>query len=244
MTPPLTAAAALIAFVLFVPLAHRPPDFASAPPTRAPAPPSIDLLRLDAADDNAAPPAPWRSRAVRGERAPDVQRIDSAGLSFMRIAGTARAGWLFRSVAPPLDAPRGRLRWTWRIPVAPIGTDLRDPATDDSALRVFVSFGPLRSFGRLPRTIFYSLGGPEPDGYAAPGHGLRDVFVVRVGDAAQAGAWRRVNVDPFADYRRAWGGTPPPIAVVGLLQDTDQTRRRAVADILSLHWSPDDALDP
>lgn len=203
-----------------------------------------DLLCIDAAAGTTGLPAGWRLRAVRGQRAPRVTIVDSAGRSFLRIDGSGQAGWLVRPVEPPIAPPGGHLHWTWRVPMAPRGTDLRDVATDDSALRVFVSFGPLRRFGPLPRTIFYSLGGPEPDGYAAPPQGRRDVFVVRVGAAAETEAWRRVRVDPFADYQRAWDERPPAIAVVGLFQDTDQTGDRAVADIHSLHWSPDDARFP
>ena len=181
---------------------------------------------------------------MRGQRAPDTQILDSAGTLFLRIEGTYRAGWFVRSVDPRLLAAGGQLSWSWRAPVAPAGTDLRSTATDDAALRVFVSFGPPRFIGRAPRAIFYSFGGPEPTGYARLGHDSGKVFVVRVGDAATAREWRSERVDPYADYVRAWGGAPPPIAVVGLLQDTDQTRGRAVADLRSLRWSPADVIDP
>jgi hypothetical protein len=102
-----------------------------------------------------------------------------------------------------------------------------------------VAFGPLRTFGRAPRTIFYSVGGPEPDDYARFGFASQNVYVVRVGSADAARAWTAVRRDPFADYRRAWGGEPPAIAAIGLLQDTDQTQQEAVADLRSLRWIPD-----
>jgi len=216
-----------------------------APTVRSPADTaSVDLLGLATNASTGDLPRPWRARAVRGQRAPDARVVDSAGTSFLRIEGTGRAGWYVRTVDPQIRASGGRLTWSWRVPMAPAGTDLRSAKTDDAALRVFVSFGPLRTFGRAPRSIFYSFGGPEPAGYERPGHGSADVFVVRVGAAVDARDWQAARVDPFADYVRAWGDDPPPIAVVGLLQDTDQTRQRAVADLRSLRWRRADALDP
>ncbi len=133
------------------------------------------------------------------------------------------------------------MAWSWRALQAPARADLREADTDDAALRVFVAFGPLRAFGRAPRTIFYSFGGPEPDGYARAGFGSRDIHVIRVASAAGSTDWRDVVVDPGADYARVWGGPAPAIAVVGLLQDTDQTQQNAVADLRSLHWISHDA---
>ena len=197
------------------------------------------FLGIESASAGAALPGEWRTRAVRGERAPTSRVMDSAGTRFLRVEGTDVAGWFVRPVEPALRPSAGALMWRWRAPVAPAGADLRARETDDAPLRVFVAFGKLRAFGRAPRTIFYSLGGPEPVHHARPGHGSRDVYVVRAGASADATSWVDVRVDPFADYRRAWGEEPPDIAVVGLLQDTEQTRSRAVADLAWIRWVPD-----
>lgn len=204
---------------------------------------ATDLLRLNETALAATVPVGWRHRAVRGARAPSSRVVDSAGVRFLRVEGVGAAGWLVSAVDPPIAVGRGALVWRWRVSQAPTGADLRSPETDDAAIRVFVAFGPLRALGRPPRTIFYSLGTSEPDGYARIGHGSQDVYVIRTGSARAAERWIEVRVDPFADYRRAWGGVPPPIAVVGLLQDTEQTRGRAVADIASLTWTTSDATD-
>ncbi len=206
--------------------------------------PPIAFLDLDRARLGSALPEGWRTRAVRGERAPSSRVVDSAGVRFWRIEGTDAAGWFVRAVEPRLSPEPGVLAWQWRFPAYPELADMRAPGTDDSALRVFVAFGPIRPIGRAPRTIFYSIGGPEPDAHARFGHGSRDVFVVRVGSAASAQDWTAVRMDPFADYRRAWGSEPPPIAVVGVLQDTEQTRGRALADLRSLKWIPANAVSP
>ena len=225
---------ALLCAVLAIPVAGA--SVAWAPVLQAP----IDLLGITAGDSNRRLPERWRARAVRGERAPRSQVIDSAGIAFLRIEGTASAGWFVRQVEPAIAPSDGMLAWTWRAPVSSPATDLRAAATDDAPLRVFVAFGPLRTFGRQPRTIFYSMGGAEPADYRRSGHGSQRVFVVRVGGAERSRDWQRVVVDPFDDYRAAWGEEPPPIAVLGLLQDTDQTRTRAVADLQTLRWIPAD----
>ncbi len=219
---------------------QRPIDDKTGDAVRAP----IAFLNLDGAKPNSALPDGWRTRAVRGQRAPSSRVVDSAGVKFLRIEGTDAAGWFVRAVDPRLRPAPGVLTWQWRFPAYPELADMRAPGTDDSALRVFVAFGPIRAIGRAPRTIFYSIGGPEPDAHASFGHSSRDVFVVRVGSGAAARDWTAVRMDPFADYRRAWGSEPPSIAVIGVLQDTEQTRGRAVADLRSLSWNPADARSP
>lgn len=201
----------------------------------------IEFLDLAKAKSGNALLDGWRTRAVRGQRAPSSRVVDSEGVRFLRIEGTDAAGWFVRTVEPRLRPVPGVLAWQWRFPEYPELADMRAPGTDDSALRVFVAFGPIRAIGRAPRTIFYSIGGPEPDAHARFGHSSRDVFVVRAGSAAAARDWIAVRMDPFADYRRAWSSEPPPIAVIGVLQDTEQTRSRAVADLRSLTWIPAEA---
>jgi hypothetical protein len=194
-----------------------------------------DLLRLDAAAVGAALPPSWTVRAVRGAQAPTSRIVDSGGVRFLRIEGRGRAAWFGRKLA--LDpAAEARLRWRWRIPVAPAGADLRDKATDDAAARIFVAFDTPTFFGtRAPRTLFYTAGGAEPDGYARASFVSGALHVIRIAPPA-GGAWGDVTVDPVADYRRIFGEAPPRIAGIGVLQDAEQTGALAIADLASLAW--------
>lgn len=62
------------------------------------------------------------------------------------------------------------------------------------------------------------------------------LHVIRVGGNSDVGRWGENTVKPFADYRRIWRRRPPPITAVGVMQDTDQTRARAVGELRRLEW--------
>jgi hypothetical protein len=196
---------------------------------------TTDLLRLGAAASDASLPPGWTVRAVRGVSAPASRIIDSAGVQFLRIEGRGTAAWFGqRSALTP--APEARLRWRWRIPVAPVGADLRERQRDDAAARIFVSFATPTRFGRPPYTLFYSAGGAEPDGYARSSFVSGALHVIRIAPPP-AGTWADVTVDPVADYARIFGRTPPRITGVGVMQDSEQTGARAVADLAALVWT-------
>lgn len=199
---------------------------------------ATDLLGIGGAVPAAGLPAPWNVRAVSGMRAPTATvRQDSLG-PVLRLEGTARAAWFHREVAPVIPESGGTLTWSWRILAAPIGADLRTKRLDDSPMRVFVVFGGERGkFGRSGRIIFYSVGGTDPVGYAGASHAGDRFHVIRVAGASDLPGWSDHRVSPFADYRRIWRGEPPPITAIGLMQDSDQTRSTAAAEIRTLAWS-------
>ena len=196
---------------------------------------ATDLLRLGVAASGATLPPGWTVRAVRGVAAPVSRIVDSAGVRFLRIEGRGQAEWFGQRVALVAD-PGARLRWRWRIPVTPAGADLRVRQGDDAAARIFVSFDTPSFFGRPPRTLFYSAGGAEPDGYTRASFVSGAQHVIR-NAPPPAGAWADVTVDPVADYARIFGRPPPRITGVGVLQDSEQTGSLAVADLASLVWT-------
>jgi len=156
----------------------------------------------------------------------------------LRLEGTARAAWFYRELAATIPESPGTLAWSWRILTAPSGADLRSKRLDDSPMRVFVVFGGARGkFGRSGRIIFYSVGGREPAGYAGPSHAGDRFHIVRIAGMDDTPRWSDHRVSPFADYRRFWRGDPPPITAIGLMQDSDQTRSTAMAEIRTLTWS-------
>lgn len=201
--------------------------------------PATDLLGIGGAVPAVGMPAAWNVRGVSGMAAPTATiRRDSAG-PVLRLEGTARAAWFYREVSPTIPESRGMLAWSWRILTAPTAADLRTKRLDDSPMRVFVVFGGQQGqFGRSGRIIFYSVGGRDPVGYAGASHAGDRFHVVRVAGMNDISEWSDHRVSPFADYRRIWRGEPPPITAVGLMQDSDQTRSTAVAEIRSLTWSP------
>ncbi len=166
--------------------------------------------------------------------------IRSDGLDrVLRISGAGQAAWLYRDLRNENLPDDRALRWSWRVLEAPPTSDLQTRQGDDSPIRVYVVFGnPGAIFGGSGRIIFYSFGNTEPRGYAGPSHLGNRMHIVRVDGASERGVWREHAVQPASDYRRIWGREPPPIAAIGVMQDTDQTGRRAVAELRRLDLGP------
>lgn len=192
---------------------------------------SVDLLGLTEADRSL--PDEWLARPVRGFELPGLSIVDVAGGRAIRVAGVKTAGWWSLRLDEPIAA--GRLSWTWRVLEQPGGADLRDAAADDSALRVFLVFGPPDISAPSSRAIFYTWGHSEPSGFRSDSHRSDRFHVIRLAGSADVGEdWRAERVDPFRDYRRIWSEAAPPVSAIGFMQDTDQTRRRAIAELREL----------
>ncbi len=191
-----------------------------------------DLLVLDQVPLGPGLPAGWEVRAVKGFEGPEVEIALVDGRRVVRVAGAGRAGWIHRDLRPIGRREVDSLRWSWRVLSAPATSDLTTEATDDSPIRLYVIFGnPRAVLGGSGRIIFYSFGNAEPVGYQERSHVSGRIQVVKVDGAADRGVWREHVVDPDADYRRIWQRLPPAITGIGLMQDTDQTGERAMAEV-------------
>ena len=196
------------------------------------------IMDLDGVNLGPGIPPHWRVRAVRGELAPDTDLAIDGGVRRFRLQGAGRAAWFYRDLDTELPESAGTLRWSWRVLQAPEHADLRVDARDDSPIRVFVVFGRPRFFRNRARIIFYSFGNTEPAGFQRPGAASDRLEVLRVDGAGERSGWREHATDPFADYRRIWNEAPPSITSIGVMQDTDQTREQAVAELRRLDWVP------
>ena len=198
----------------------------------------ISILNLAGAPLGAGVPPGWKVRAVRGQHAPEIEVRNDGDGAVLRVHGAGRAAWFYRELSPELAESKGTLRWTWRVLDAPADADMRTEALDDSPIRVYVVFGKPGFFGNNARIIFYTYGNAEPAGYSRPSFGSDKLHVIRVGGVAERTQWRGHAVDPFADYSRIWKRPPPAITAIGIMQDTDQTRAQATAEIRRLEWLP------
>ncbi|HEV2018817.1 MAG TPA: DUF3047 domain-containing protein [Gemmatimonadaceae bacterium] len=198
----------------------------------------MDILDLTGARLGAGVPPGWKVRAVRGQRAPEIEVRNDGDGPVLRVHGAGRAAWFYRELSPELAESGGALRWSWRVLDAPAVADMRTEKLDDSPIRVYVVFGKPGIFRNSARIIFYTFGNAEPSGYARASFVSDKLYVIRVDGVAERTRWHEHTVDPFADYRRVWKRKPPAITAVGVMQDTDQTRARATAEIRQLEWIP------
>ncbi len=196
----------------------------------------------DAACRRVVLPLGWMVRAVRGQQAPSYAVVDSGGNRFLRVSGTGRAAWFVNELRSPIAPSSGTLAWSWRVSSMPVGADLRQSASDDAPLRLFVVFERDGWLDRTPHTIFYTVGGAEPRGYARPSFQSKKLHILRVDGDATSLRWHESVVDPFADFGRIWGTPARPIVAIGIMQDTDQTRGTAEADVRAMVWRPGEGI--
>jgi hypothetical protein len=235
---------------LALPLLAATPAVAASPAPDAPWP---ALRAGDAIDPRwgvvglprqAMPMTRYAADAVDGEAA--AVRLD-AERSYGHLA--ARLG---ERPAPAV------LRWRWRVPAANPGTALARREGDDTPARVCLGFAlPLERvpFGdrqrlRIARTLAdpelpaatlcWAWGGSEPAGTLVVNPYTARVRTIVLRGAADAGErWHQEQRDVHADFRRAFGdewtgAAPPPVVVVFVAADADNTGARTRAWVAGL----------
>lgn len=193
------------------------------------APAALEVLRDgDLAD--------WRARSFHGETRYRAETLD--GRRALRAESAATASGWYREVEVELGRTPW-LEWTWRVERLPEGGPERRKAGDDFAVRVYVVFSGGLAFWRT-RTLSYVWAAREPAGsdwpnpYTANAH----MFALRSGPEG-LGGWQRERRDVRADYRRAFGEEPPPVAAVALMSDSDDTGSRTLAWYGDIRFSPE-----
>ena len=179
-------------------------------------------------------PNGWRLTRMQGVEPPAYRVTSSRAL---RISATSQGGTatyrLRAAIRPPATArasgARG-LTWRWRAETPLRGADLKRRVSDDSPIRVLVTF-------QDGRVIAYSWGNREGRGESFASWAGRNRMVVVLQRAEDAdGSWHVERRDPFSDYRRLWNNAPKPIVSVGVQADTDGLKVRAAAEIGDLTW--------
>ncbi|HXM38788.1 MAG TPA: DUF3047 domain-containing protein [Gemmatimonadales bacterium] len=176
-------------------------------------------------------PPGWRLSRMQGVEPPTFRVTASHAL---RVVATGQGGTATYRLRTTLRAPgsthSGALTWRWRAETPLRGADLKRRASDDSPMRVLVTF-------QDGRVLAYSWGNREGRGESFASWGGRKRMVVVLERAEDAdGSWHVERRDPFADYRRLWNNAPKPIVSVGVSADTDGLKVRAAAEIGDITW--------
>lgn len=98
---------------------------------------------------------------------------------------------------------------------------------DDYAARVFVIFGDDLTDDDT-RVLCYVWARQLDPGVVFPSpvaDRVRMIVLRSKNDAMRV--WRTERIDPAADYRRIFGGEPPPVGGIALMSDTDDTESSA-----------------
>jgi len=124
------------------------------------------------------------------------------------------------------------IEWRWRIESTVDGGDVTKKGADDSAARLYVTFdyGGLGWFDRLKLAVLRGLGHDNlptralncvwashlPTDTMHPSPYTDQIMVLPVrSSSTRVGEWVRERRNVRADYRKAFGEAPPPVAVDG-----------------------------
>jgi hypothetical protein len=114
------------------------------------------------------------------------------------------------------------LVWDWKPLVLPEGGDVRNLKRNDQAGRVMVAFEGMKG-------MLYVWDTSAPVGTEVRPDELelfqRVLIVVRSGPA-ELGQWLSERRNVVDDFRRLFGGEPPPIKLVGVESHSNDTRTR------------------
>jgi PAS domain-containing protein len=179
-------------------------------------------------------PPGWRLTPLQGVAAPVYRVTASRALRVTATNQGATATYRLRNaLRPPAAQQRSSergLTWRWRAETRLHSADLKRRATDDSPIRVLVTF-------QDGRVIAYSWGNRESRGESFASWAGRNRMVVILERAEDAdGSWHVERRNPFNDYRRFWNNAPKPIVSVGIQSDTDGLKIRAAAEIGDITW--------
>ena len=193
-------------------------------------------------------PEGWQpQRFARVDRETRYSLVEDDGVVVVRADSEASASGLIH----PLDvdvATHPILGWRWKIANVLRGADLRTKRGDDHPARVYVAFAfdPDRAsllervqyealrlvYGEYPPSAalnyIWASSGPVGGIVPNPYSDRARMIVVESGDE-RAGTWREERRDLAADYAAAFGGTPPRIAAIAIMSDSDDTGEAATS---------------
>lgn len=172
--------------------------------------------------------------------------------TFLKVQSHSSASALvYRAPFNPYEYPH--IRWRWKVDNVLKGADLKTKETDDSPIRVYISFeyNPKKStaadkalygsvkllYGEYPphSSLNYTWASEStaPDIITSSYTDRSRMIILERGDR-KAGVWVEENVNIIADYRRAFGTNPPEKATLGIMSDTENTRGSAVSYITGI----------
>lgn len=180
-------------------------------------------------------PAGWQLREFAGQAA--VATVPSDVGPVLRLRSDAASFALYRGVVVDLDE-RPVLAWSWKVAVLPAGADVRDRATDDQAVQIYVVFPRWPAPAASSDVIGYVWDTSAPAGTKLTSTKAANVRVVVVESGPRGvGAWRHYRRNVRDDYTALFGRRPPRVGGVAVMIDTEDTRGAAEALVGDLVFS-------
>jgi len=187
-------------------------------------------------------PQGWENWTLsKFKKATQYQLVDEAGRTVVKASAYASAsGLVHRLKLDPNAYPL--LSWRWKVTDLIATADNTQKHTEDSPVRVVVSFDG--DIGKLPfdDRIFFdnirALTGQQlpyamlmyiwenrvPKGTVIPNlHTSRIKMIVAESGRDKVGGWQEVTRNVVEDFKRAFGEKPGTVTAIGIMTDTDNT---------------------
>jgi hypothetical protein len=198
--------------------------------------------RFSAEKPGEALPSGWRVWTLSGLKRPTEYRlVDHEGRTVVLARSRAGASGLVFPIALDLrEYPY--LHWHWKVPALIEGADNSQRHTEDSPVRIVITFDGDRTTLPLEERLFadnfrlftrqefpyailmYIWENRAPVGRVIDNlHTSRIKMIVADTGAENLGKWRAETRNVYDDFRRAFGEEPPPIRSIGIMTDSDNT---------------------
>lgn len=218
-----------------------------SPAVRADSGPVLSVAGFSEAAPGSHLPDGWEPLTFKKiPRHTDYDLVEEDGRVVVRARSSAGASGLVRRLRIDLEE-YPVIQWRWKVMNILKTSDVRARSGDDYPARLYITFeyqpdkvdflkkakykaGRLL-FGDIPiAAINYIWESREPEGTVVDNAytGFAKMIVVESGDR-RLGQWVEEERNVYKDYRRAFGGEPPPVNGVAIMTDTDDTGEAATA---------------
>ena len=181
--------------------------------------------------------APWTLSRLK--KATQYQLVDESGRTVVKAHAEASASGLVH-VLDVNAKSFSLLSWRWKVTDLIAGADNTQKNTEDSPVRVVVTFDGDRE--QLPfadrlfsdnmqlltgqplpyATLMYIWENRAPRNMVIPNrHTSRVRMIVAESGREKVGTWQEATRNVYEDYRRAFGEEPGRITAIGIMTDTD-----------------------
>lgn len=168
-------------------------------------------------------PKGWRARDERGR--PNHRVLEEDGNRFLRADVKADSVHVYRRVSWNLNK-HPRVAWRWRVHRFPDNGNEQDPALNDTAAGVYVTWVDV--LRRRVRSIKYLWSAKLPQGTEFK---VKTTWFVVVRSGTEGiGEWFTHEADVAADYERLWERKVENPDLIMVLTDANATGTQAVCD--------------
>jgi hypothetical protein len=187
----------------------------------------------------------WKLSGLK--RPTEYSLVDHEGRTVILARSRAGASGLVFPISIDLKEYPS-LHWHWKVPALIPGADNSQRHTEDSPVRIVITFDGDKSKLPLEERLFadnfrlftrqefpyailmYIWENRAPVGRVIDNlHTSRIKMIVADTGAENLGKWRAETRNVYEDYKRAFGEEPPPIRSIGIMTDSDNTGTDAEA---------------